>query len=253
MIWRCLLLLGLKIKGVFMTEKLQKILARTGLASRREIEKWLAIGRISVNGTVAKLGDRALDTARICIDGKPIKILPANQIARRVLLYHKPVGEICTAYDPEGRDSVFNHLPPLTEGRWVMVGRLDINTSGLLLFTNDGALANQWMHPSYHVERRYSVRVLGTVTDAMLEKMQQGVLLEDGPAHFESIEVGAGDGANHWYYVTLQEGRNRIVRRIWESQGITVSRLMRVGYGKITLPRSLRPGDWVELEKSRLP
>jgi 23S rRNA pseudouridine2605 synthase len=236
-----------------MTEKLQKVLARAGLASRREIEKWIDMGRVTVNGMPAKLGDRVDDQAFIRVDGKPVKLMSVDKLARRVLLYNKPIGEICTAYDPEGRDSVFDHLPPLDEGRWVMVGRLDINTCGLLLFTNDGELANQLMHPSHHVERRYSVRVLGTVTDAMLEKMQEGVLLEDGLAHFDSIEAGAGDGANHWYHVTVKEGRNRIVRRIWESQGVTVSRLMRVGYGKIALPRSLRAGDWVELRDVRLP
>lgn len=233
-----------------MTEKLQKVLARTGLASRREIEKWIEMGRVTVNGESAKLGDRVDRKAFIRVDGKPVKIVPQQKMAQRVLLYHKPVGEICTAYDPEGRDSVFDHLPPLSEGRWVMVGRLDINTSGLLLFTNDGELANQLMHPSHHVERCYAVRILGAVTQNMLEKMLQGVQLEDGLAHFDSIEEGAGEGANHWYEVTVKEGRNRIVRRIFESQGLTVSRLMRVGFGSVTLPRSLRQGDWVELSEA---
>lgn len=233
-----------------MTEKLQKILARTGLASRREIERWIDQGRVSVNSITAKLGDRidcASKSVNICIDGKPVKIIASQKIPLRVLLYHKPIGEICTAYDPEGRDSVFNHLPPLSEGRWIMVGRLDINTSGLLLFTNNGELAHQLMHPSYHLERRYAVRILGIVSSNMLEKMREGVLLEDGKAHFDDITEGAGEGANHWYYVTVKQGRNRIVRRIFESQGLTVSRLMRIGFGPVNLPRSLRQGDWVEL------
>jgi 23S rRNA pseudouridine2605 synthase len=235
-----------------MTEKLQKVLARAGLASRREIERWIDMGRVTVDGVLAKLGDRVDSKASIRVDGKPVKIMSLEQVTQRVLLYHKPIGEICTAYDPEGRDSVFDHLPPLSEGRWVMVGRLDINTSGLLLFTNDGELANRLMHPSHHVERRYAVRVLGGVSENALEKMRQGVLLEDGEAHFDTIEEGAGEGANHWYYVTLCEGRNRIVRRIWESQGITVSRLMRIGYGSLALPRNLRPGDWIELAPKML-
>ena len=233
-----------------MTEKLQKILARAGLASRREIEKWIDQGRVTVNGITAKLGDRVDclgKTANICVDGKSVKIIASQKIPLRVLLYHKPIGEICTAYDPEGRDSVFNHLPPLSNGRWIMVGRLDINTSGLLLFTNDGELANQLMHPSHHVERRYAVRVLGVVSSNMLEKMREGVLLEDGKAHFDDIKEGEGEGANHWYYVSVKQGRNRIVRRIFESQGLRVSRLMRLGFGAVNLPRSLRQGDWVEL------
>lgn len=233
-----------------MTEKLQKVLARSGLASRREIEKWIEMGRVTVNGELAKLGDRVDAKAFVRVNGKPVKIVAQEKMDQRVLLYHKPIGEICTAYDPEGRDSVFDHLPPLSEGRWVMVGRLDINTCGLLLFTNDGELANQLMHPSHHVERRYVVRILGAVTEAMFKKMREGVQLEDGSAHFDSIEEGAGEGANRWYEVTVKEGRNRIVRRIFESQGLTVSRLMRVGFGSVTLPRSLKQGDWVELSEA---
>lgn len=234
------------------TEKLQKILARAGLGSRREIEKWIEQGRVSVNGAIAKLGDRVTSSVRILVDGRPIALRPTESLKRRVLVYHKPVGEMCTRSDPEGRPTVFDHLPLIRQQRWIAIGRLDFNTAGLLLFTNDGELANRLMHPSAEIEREYAVRVLGTVEKPMLSKLRKGVELEDGLANFDSIQDAGGEGANHWYHVTLKEGRNRIVRRLWESQGITVSRLIRVRFGNVQLPRTLRFGRWQELEKDAM-
>jgi len=232
-----------------MTEKLQKVLARAGIASRREIERWIEQGRIRVNGELAKLGDRVDALAKIQVDGRYLTKLNRQQetIKRRILMYHKPVGEMCTRSDPEGRPTVFDHLPRLLNQRWIMIGRLDFNTSGLLLFTNDGDLANRLMHPSSGIEREYAVRVLGDVTKAMLTKLRTGVELDDGRAAFEKIEDAGGEGANHWYHVTLKEGRNRIVRRLWETQGVTVSRLIRVRFANISLPRWLRIGKWEEM------
>lgn len=235
-----------------MSEKIQKLLAQAGLGSRRQLEEWLIAGRVSVNGRLAKLGDRAELTDRILVDGHPIKLTPEKGFKRRVLVYHKPEGLVCTRADPEGRPTVFNDLPPIRGQRWIMVGRLDLNTSGLLLFTTDGELANRLMHPSYEIEREYAVRVLGQVEPAMLKRLQQGVELEDGLAKFDAIMDAGGTGANHWYHVLLREGRNREVRRIWESQGVKVSRLIRVRYGIIPLPRMLRPGKWQELPPEQL-
>jgi len=235
-----------------MSEKLQKILAQAGLGSRRQLEEWIAAGRVSVNGRIAKLGDRAEATDRILVDGRPVRLKSEEDFKRRVLVYHKPEGVVCSRSDPEGRPTVFEHLPLLRGQRWVIVGRLDLNTSGLLLFTNDGELANRLMHPSYEIEREYAVRVLGKVEPAMLKRLQQGVELEDGLAKFEQIIDAGGTGANHWYHVVLKEGRNREVRRIWESQEVKVSRLIRVRYGMITLPRMLRPGRWAELPADQL-
>lgn len=228
-------------------EKLQKVLARAGYGSRRELEEWITAGRIKVNNQVAKLGDRVSATDRITVDGDPVRQTRLSERRSRVLIYHKPVGEVCTRSDPEGRDTIFNHLPKLTSGRWITIGRLDLNTSGLLLITTDGDLANRMMHPSHQVEREYAVRVMGEVTPEILKNLKEGVELEDGPAHFDMIASGGGDGANSWYHVILREGRNREVRRLWESQGIQVSRLMRVRYGMISLPRGQRPGRWEEL------
>lgn len=235
-----------------MTEKLQKVLARAGIGSRREIERWIEQERISVGGKIAKLGDRVDASARIKIDNKPVFLARTEKAKRRVLIYHKPAGEICTRSDPERRPTVFDHLPTLRGQRWIVIGRLDLNTSGLLLFTNDGELAHRLMHPSSEFEREYAVRVLGFVDSAKLERLKTGVKLEDGHAAFLAIEDVGGEGANHWYHVILKEGRNRIVRRLWESQDITVSRLIRVRFGDIQLPRSLRFGKWQDLPQDEV-
>ena len=228
-------------------EKLQKVLARAGYGSRRELEEWIKAGRIKVNNQIATLGDRVSDTDRISVDGKPVQQARLKERRSRVLIYHKPIGEVCTRSDPEGRDTIFNHLPRLASGRWITIGRLDLNTSGLLLITTDGDLANRMMHPSHQIEREYAVRVLGEVTADMLKRLKEGVELDDGPAHFDVVARAGGEGANQWYHVILREGRNREVRRLWESQGVQVSRLMRVRYGAVSLPRGQRPGRWEDL------
>ena len=234
-----------------MAERLQKFLARMGLGSRRQIEDWIRQGRITVNGVPAQLGASVNGAEKIGIDGKLIQVRAFGQ-QRRVLAYYKPVGEIASRHDPEGRTTIFEHLPPLRDGRWIVVGRLDLNTQGLLLITNDGELANRLMHPSSQVEREYAVRVLGEVTPDMLKRLREGVPLEDGLARFDEIREAGGDGANHWYHVVLKEGRNREVRRLWESQGVAVSRLTRVRFGPVTLRRGLHPGHWDELDEERM-
>lgn len=230
-------------------EKLQKILARAGQGSRREIEEVIAAGRVSVDGKIAMLGDRVQvsSSTKIRIDGNLVSLIPTQKEICRVLMYYKPEGELCTRSDPEGRATVFDRLPRLTGSRWIAVGRLDINTSGLLLFTTDGELANRLMHPSREVEREYSVRVFGEVNDAMIQRLRKGVQLEDGPANFKQIKAVGGTGINQWFDVTLTEGRNREVRRLWESQGIQVSRLIRIRYGNIKLEKSLPRGGWEEM------
>lgn len=228
-------------------EKLQKVLARAGFGSRREMEGWIEAGRIKVNKVVATLGDRVSETDRIQVDGKPVTQANLKERRSRVLLYHKPVGEICTRHDPDGRETIFKNLPTLTSGRWITIGRLDLNTSGLLLITTDGDLANRLMHPSHEIEREYAVRVLGEVDSDMLKRLQSGVELEDGTAHFDGIKEAGGEGANRWYHVILREGRNREVRRLWESQGVKVSRLMRIRFGLVSLPRGQKPGRWEDL------
>jgi len=230
-----------------MSEKLQKVLSRVGLGSRREIEGWIAEGRVSVNDRIAVLGDRVLLTDLVKVDGKLVDLTENALLPARVLLYYKPEGEICTSDDPEGRKTVFSALPHLPIGRWIMVGRLDINTSGLLLFTTDGELANRLMHPSYEIEREYVVRVFGEVDKTILDTLQTGVNLEDGPAKFDLIKDAGGEGINHWYRVVLKEGRNREVRRLWESQGVKVSRLLRVRFGTIALPRTIQSGQYYEM------
>lgn len=235
-----------------MSEKLQKVLARAGYGSRREIEGWIGEGRISVNGKICQLGERVSEGDVIRIDGKVVSRTRLQSKRSRVLMYHKPVGEVTSRSDEEGRATVFDNLPRIVNGRWIVVGRLDLNTSGLLLFTTDGELANRLMHPSYTVEREYAVRVLGDVEPEVIQALSDGVELEDGTARFTNIVDGGGEGANHWYHVTLEEGRNREVRRLWESQGVTVSRLIRVRYGPIKLPRWLRPGRWEELQEDKI-
>ena len=232
-----------------MSEKIQKVLANAGLASRRQIEDWLREGRISVNGQIAKLGDRITTDAKVRVDGREVKLIKSASQKTRVLLYHKPEGEICTRSDPENRPTIFDHMPLLRNGRWISVGRLDFNTSGVLLLTNDGELAHRLMHPSKEIEREYAVRVQGQVSPAMLQALKNGVLIDDEPAHFEQITDAGGEGSNHWYHVLVRQGRNRIVRKLWESQGVKVSRLIRIRFGSITLPRFLRRGKWMELEK----
>lgn len=229
-------------------EKLQKVLARAGLGSRRELELWIEGGRVTVNGAVAKLGDRVLPQQDIRVDGQPLSASARHGTRRRVIIYSKPEGQVCTMADPEGRPTVFDRLPVLRGARWIVIGRLDFNTQGLLLFTTDGALANKLMHPSSEIEREYAVRVLGAVDADMLTRLRAGVPLDDGPAHFDDIRDAGGEGANHWYHVTLKEGRNREVRRMWEAVGVKVSRLIRVRFGPVTLPRMLRPGRWEELD-----
>lgn len=230
-----------------MSEKIQKVLANAGLGSRRQIEEWLREGRISINGAIAKLGDRMTIDDKVRVDGRDINLVKSNTQKSRVILYHKPEGEICSRSDPESRATIFDHLPMLRNGRWISVGRLDFNTSGVLLLTNNGELANRLMHPSSNIEREYAVRIQGQVTPEMLKKLKKGVRLEDGPAHFEQIIDAGGEGTNHWYHVLVREGRNRMVRRLWESQGVVVSRLIRIRFGNITLPRMLRRGKWAEL------
>lgn len=228
------------------SEKLQKILARTGIGSRRQIEDLIRDGRIKVNGQVATIGDRATVTDKIEVDGRPVR-LEKHQEQTRVLVYNKPEGEICTRHDPEGRPTVFTRLPKISGQRWISVGRLDINTSGMLLFTTDGELANRLMHPSYQVDREYAVRVMGEVDEDMLTRLREGVLLEDGIARFSDITPAGGTGINQWFYVTLLEGKNREVRRLWESQGVAVSRLKRVRFGPLMLPSRIKVGQWEEL------
>ncbi|RWU11719.1 23S rRNA pseudouridine(2605) synthase RluB [Pseudidiomarina gelatinasegens] len=230
-----------------MSEKLQKVLARSGHGSRRELETMIAAGRVSVNGQVASLGERIDSNAVVRIDGREASIKQPEDVVCRVLMYHKPEGELCTRKDPEGRPTVYDRLPRMQGSRWVAVGRLDVNTSGLLLFTTDGELANRLMHPGHEIEREYSVRIFGEVTDEMMRKLKQGVQLEDGPASFKEIKRGGGEGMNQWFRVMLTEGRNREVRRLWESQGVQVSRLIRVRYGNIKLEQGLPQSGWGEL------
>jgi len=234
-----------------MSERLQKFLARVGQGSRRQIEDWVRQGRITINGVPAQLGVLVNGAERIEIDGKPVQVRAFGQ-KRRVLAYYKPVGEVTSRNDPEGRPTIFERLPILRDSRWIAVGRLDLNTQGLLLLTNDGELANRLMHPSSQIEREYAVRILGEVPPATLRQLQEGVPLEDGIARFDSIREAGGEGANHWYHVILREGRHREVRRLWESQGVAVSRLVRVRYGSVSLRRGLRPGHWDELNEAQI-
>jgi len=224
-----------------MSEKLQKILAQRGLGSRREMERVIGAGRVKVAGRIAQLGDRVNPGEEIVVDGWRLGHRPLAQ--GRVLIYHKMTGEMCTRSDPKGRPLVFDKLPTIRQGRWIAVGRLDINSSGLMLFTTDGELAARLMHPSSEIIRRYAVRVLGRASPAVIAKLVQGVDLEDGPARFSEVKDAGGEGANHWYHVSIMEGRKREVRRMFEAVGLVVSRLMRIAYGPIDLPRTLHPGQ----------
>lgn len=231
-------------------ERLQKILARTGLGSRRELEASIEAGRVKVNGEVVGLGTRVGPADRVELDGKPVLTEGLFEPERRVIIYNKPEGEVSTRDDPEGRPTVFARLPRLKGQRWISVGRLDINTTGLMLFTTDGELASRLMHPSHQVDREYAVRVFGEVDEAMQQRLLEGVLLEDGMASFSDLAPAGGSGLNSWFHVTLLEGRNREVRRLWESQGVKVSRLKRVRYGPVMLPSRVKLGHWEELDQN---
>ncbi|TVO69278.1 rRNA pseudouridine synthase [Denitromonas ohlonensis] len=230
-------------------ERLNKALASIGVASRREIEEMIIAGRISVNEEPAAIGQKVTPTDRIRVNGKLVQLRFETKVPR-VLMYHKPEGEIVSRDDPEGRTTVFEQLPKLRHGRWVAVGRLDFNTSGLLLFTDDGALANRLMHPRYEMEREYAVRLLGTLTDEQITLLKSGIELGDGTARFTSVVDRGGEGSNHWYHVVLSEGRNREVRRMFEALQLTVSRLMRVRYGPVLMPSRLKRGQVENLEEA---
>lgn len=234
-------------------EKLQKVLAAAGYGSRRELEKAIEAGEVLVNGRQAHLGERVKPGDKISLRGTIFEVPASSRAEVRVILYNKPEGEICSRTDPEGRPTVFEALPRLRNGRWVSVGRLDFNTSGLLLFTNDGELANKLMHPSSGIDREYLVRVQGAVEDEVLERLCEGILLEDGIARFTTVKRGgSGGGTNSWFHCVLMEGRNREVRRLWESQDLRVSRLKRVRYGPVLIPPFLKPGKWLELEEKQV-
>jgi len=235
-----------------MAERIQKMLSRAGYGSRREIERWVEAGEVIVNGQPASPGQAIEETDQVILRGQRLRISTRLKADAQTMIYHKQSGEVSTTTDPEGRPTVFKNLPNPHSGRWIQVGRLDINTDGLLLFTTDGELANRLMHPSYQVEREYAVRVMGTVTEEILQVLKAGVILEDGPAKFERIKFAGGEGLNQWYHVVLHEGRNREVRRLWESVGLKVSRLIRIRYGSITLPRYLRGGHHEILEVKAL-
>ena len=229
------------------TEKLQKVLAQRGFGSRRLMEEWIRAGRVKVNGATAGLGARVGRADAIEVDGGPVLAQGSATRLPRVLLYHKPEGEIVSREDPAGRKSVFDRLPPLRGSKWLAVGRLDFNTSGLLVLTDSGDLANRMAHPRYGLAREYAVRVRGRVTPPQMDALTRGVALEDGAARLESIEEQGGEGANRWYRVVLHEGRNRIVRRMFEALDLTVSRLMRVRFGPVGLPPRLTRGRVLEL------
>jgi 23S rRNA pseudouridine2605 synthase len=227
-------------------ERLQKLLAAAGHGSRREIEQWIRAGRVTVDGQPATLGQRSQVAADIRLDGRRLELIGAEQAVREVLLYHKPLGEMTTRADPQGRPTVFERLPPPRTGRWVVIGRLDVNTTGLLLFTTDGELAHRLMHPSSEVQREYLVRVRGQPGASVLERLKAGVTLADGPARFDTLvpgPVGASTQESE-FLVILHEGRNREVRRLWQAVGFEVSALTRLRYGSLTLPPDLRPGQW---------
>ena len=231
--------------------RLQKLLAQAGFGSRREIEEWITAGRLTLNGRPAQLGNRATPADRIELDGKPVAFEAATD-GVRVLAYHKPEGEMVSRSDPQGRPTVFANLPKITGAKWMSIGRLDFNTSGLLLFTNSGELAHGQMHPSFAVEREYAVRVFGGLSDEDIGRLLEGVALGDARAAFDKVAQAGGEGSNRWYRVTLREGRNREVRRLIEALGKQVSRLMRLRYGTVRLPEDLKPGEWRELAPAQI-
>jgi 23S rRNA pseudouridine2605 synthase len=230
------------------SERIQKLIAGAGLGSRRAVEEWIRAGRLAINGRVAQLGDRATLEDDIRLDGRPLRLGGLAARDAEVLLYHKPVGEVTTRRDPQGRPTVFDALPAPKAGRWIVVGRLDTNTSGLLLFTTDGELAHRLMHPSSEIEREYLVRVRGNPTPEAITRLATGITLDDGPARFDRIVATESSGSHSWYRVVLREGRNREVRRMWEAVGCEVSRLSRIRFGAVELPRGLRAGRWVRAD-----
>ncbi|MCE5181013.1 MAG: pseudouridine synthase [Betaproteobacteria bacterium] len=233
------------------TQKLQKILAQAGLGSRRDMEELIKNGRVTVNGQVAELGARIADDDWVRLDGKNVRVRPADRMPR-IMLYHKPEGEIVSRDDPDGRPTVFDRLPQMRTSKWIAIGRLDFNTSGLLIFTTSGELANHLMHPRFEVEREYAVRTMGSLTPEQMKQLTNGIELEDGTAKFDQVGDQGGEGTNHWYRVVLREGRNREVRRMFEAIGLMVSRLMRVRFGLINLPSRLKRGQTLELEAAEV-
>lgn len=222
-------------------ERIQKVLSNQGIGSRREIDKLLVEGRIKVNGKQSKPGDQIKGSEKITIDDKPVR-LSRHIIKPKLLMFHKPLGLVSTRSDPQGRPTIFSQLPGLKQGRWIGIGRLDINTSGLLLFTTHGELANRLMHPSFELEREYAVRVRGDITPEKIRSLTSGIELEDGMAHFDQVIDAGGQGTNHWYHVILREGKNREVRRLWQAVDVEISRLIRVRYHQFNLPKWLKPG-----------
>lgn len=233
------------------TQRLHKLLALAGLGSRRDMETLIASGRVTINGKVATVGAGVTEHDVVRIDSRPVR-LPFEPELPQVLLYHKPEGEIVSQDDPEGRATVFEKLPKVKQGKWIAIGRLDMNTSGLLIFTTSGDLANRFMHPRYEVEREYAVRIFGELTEGQMTQLTEGIELEDGPANFDSIRSNGGEGANHWYQVILREGRNREVRRLFEAFQLPVSRLMRVRFGPVNLPPRVKRGQMLKLEQKQV-
>ena len=236
-----------------MSEKLQKVLARAAFGSRREIESWIVQKRIRVNGKIAQIGDRVSDADQIFVDGKRVTSRQGpDKRKHRYLLYNKAENEICSKKDPQGRATVFDKLPPLKHGRWISIGRLDFNTTGLLLFTTDGDIANLLTHPSSMIEREYAVRVMGTVESSMIKRMHEGVRIDSEIYRFTDIQYFGGDGLNRWYHVVVMTGRNREVKKLWESQGVKVSRLKRVRFGPIFMPSKLKRGQYQDLSQKEV-
>ena len=233
------------------TQRLHKLLALAGLGSRRDMETLIASGRVTINGQTATVGAGVTQHDIVRVDSRPLK-LPFEAELPQVLLYHKPEGEIVSQDDPEGRATVFEKLPKVKNGKWIAVGRLDMNTSGLLIFTTSGELANRFMHPRYEVEREYAVRIFGELTEGQMTQLTEGIELDDGPANFDSITAQGGEGANHWYQVVLREGRNREVRRLFEAFQLPVSRLMRVRFGPVNLPPRVKRGQMLKLEQKQV-